>query len=183
MHHAKLALLFVIPLVTLEQSMILPQRAGNGGQGCGMTTLVDQETCRCHLCRNVLAENWGHAASSIGLVTQSMTLSDPSDDGGQGCGKTTLVEQLEALFEHTGGKAAVFSMDDCYLTRADQEALAKVSFHLIHPPNDLGAGRPETPPPPPPPAGVDFSPTSRCCCDLYAGLMIRQQSFQWMTAT
>lgn len=46
---------------------------------------------------------------------------------GQGCGKTTLVEQLEALFEHTGGKAAVFSMDDCYLTRADQEQLAKVS--------------------------------------------------------
>ena len=44
----------------------------------------------------------------------------------QGCGKTTLVEQLEALFEHTGGKAAVFSMDDCYLTRADQEQLAKV---------------------------------------------------------
>lgn len=46
---------------------------------------------------------------------------------GQGCGKTTLVEQLEALFEHTGGKAAVFSMDDCYLTRADQEQLGKVS--------------------------------------------------------
>ncbi len=44
----------------------------------------------------------------------------------QGCGKTTLVEQLEALFEHTGGKAAVFSMDDCYLTRADQEQLAQV---------------------------------------------------------
>ena len=51
---------------------------------------------------------------------------------GQGCGKTTLVEQLEALFEHTGGKAAVFSMDDCYLTRADQEQLAKVS-HLVQP--------------------------------------------------
>ncbi len=43
----------------------------------------------------------------------------------QGCGKTTLVEQLESLFAHTGGKAAVFSMDDCYLTRSDQEALAK----------------------------------------------------------
>ncbi len=42
-------------------------------------------------------------------------------------------------------------MDDCYLTWVDQEALAKVRFHLIHPPNDLGAGSPQTPSPPPPP--------------------------------
>ncbi|KAK9815067.1 hypothetical protein WJX73_006615 [Symbiochloris irregularis] len=43
----------------------------------------------------------------------------------QGCGKTTLVEQLEFLFEHTGSKAASVSIDDFYLTFEDQQALAK----------------------------------------------------------
>ena len=45
----------------------------------------------------------------------------------QGCGKTTLVEQLEYLFDATGSKAASVSIDDFYLTFEDQQALAKVS--------------------------------------------------------
>lgn len=40
----------------------------------------------------------------------------------QGCGKTTLVEQLEFLFDHTGSKAASVSIDDFYLTFEDQQA-------------------------------------------------------------
>jgi pantothenate kinase-related protein Tda10 len=46
----------------------------------------------------------------------------------QGCGKTTLVEQLEALFEHVGTRCAGVSVDDFYLTFADQQALAKARF-------------------------------------------------------
>ena len=44
----------------------------------------------------------------------------------QGCGKTTLVEELEALFEHEGVRTASVSIDDFYLTFADQQALARV---------------------------------------------------------
>ena len=43
----------------------------------------------------------------------------------QGCGKTTLVELLEALFAHNGIRAASVSIDDFYLTFADQQALAQ----------------------------------------------------------
>jgi Ni2+-binding GTPase involved in maturation of urease and hydrogenase len=46
--------------------------------------------------------------------------------GTQGCGKTTLVELLEALFAHNGIRAAAVSIDDFYLTFADQQALAQV---------------------------------------------------------
>ncbi|KAK9829318.1 hypothetical protein WJX72_005180 [[Myrmecia] bisecta] len=42
----------------------------------------------------------------------------------QGCGKTTLVEELQALFAYTEDRAAVFSVDDCYLTFQEQQALA-----------------------------------------------------------
>ncbi|GBF88798.1 hypothetical protein Rsub_01699 [Raphidocelis subcapitata] len=42
----------------------------------------------------------------------------------QGCGKSTLVEQLEQLFSWLGVRAASVSIDDFYLTRADQAALA-----------------------------------------------------------
>jgi D-glycerate 3-kinase len=42
----------------------------------------------------------------------------------QGCGKSTLCEQLEALFACTGAAAASVSIDDFYLTHADQAALA-----------------------------------------------------------
>ncbi|KAK9841016.1 hypothetical protein WJX81_005787 [Elliptochloris bilobata] len=45
----------------------------------------------------------------------------------QGCGKTTLVEQLEALFEHEGMRTAGVSIDDFYLTYADQQALARAN--------------------------------------------------------
>jgi hypothetical protein len=42
----------------------------------------------------------------------------------QGCGKTTIVEQLELLFNWLGRPAASVSIDDFYLTYADQNALA-----------------------------------------------------------
>eukprot|EP00884_Botryococcus_braunii_P002974 jgi/Botrbrau1/12678/Bobra.67_1s0042.1 len=47
----------------------------------------------------------------------------------QGCGKTTIVEELEKLFEHTGRKAATVSIDDFYLTYEAQTALAKANPH------------------------------------------------------
>lgn len=43
----------------------------------------------------------------------------------QGCGKTTVVESLEHLFEECGCRAAGVSMDDFYLTAADQAATAE----------------------------------------------------------
>ncbi|GIL73541.1 hypothetical protein Vretimale_5245 [Volvox reticuliferus] len=42
----------------------------------------------------------------------------------QGCGKTTIVEQLEQLCNWLGRPAASVSIDDFYLTNADQTALA-----------------------------------------------------------
>jgi D-glycerate 3-kinase len=42
----------------------------------------------------------------------------------QGCGKSTLVEQLELLFTWLGTAAAGVSIDDFYLTNAGQTALA-----------------------------------------------------------
>jgi len=50
----------------------------------------------------------------------------------QGCGKTTLVEQLELLFTWAGKRAASVSIDDFYLTYEDQTALA-----AAHPTNKL----------------------------------------------
>lgn len=50
----------------------------------------------------------------------------------QGCGKSTIVEQLEALFNWLGVGAAAVSIDDFYLTNADQTALA-----AAHPDNRL----------------------------------------------
>ena len=43
--------------------------------------------------------------------TQQLGISAP-----QGCGKTTLVEQLEMLFHWKGLRAASVSIDDFYLT-------------------------------------------------------------------
>lgn len=40
----------------------------------------------------------------------------------QGCGKTTLCEQLQSLFEFTGSSAASISIDDFYLTYQGQQA-------------------------------------------------------------
>ncbi|KAJ7526335.1 hypothetical protein O6H91_16G002300 [Diphasiastrum complanatum] len=42
----------------------------------------------------------------------------------QGCGKTTLVDALEYLLNSTGSQAAAVSIDDFYLTAADQAKLA-----------------------------------------------------------
>jgi hypothetical protein len=50
----------------------------------------------------------------------------------QGCGKSTLVEQLEQLFDWLGVRAAAVSIDDFYLTNKDQTALA-----AQHPDNRL----------------------------------------------
>lgn len=43
----------------------------------------------------------------------------------QGCGKSTLCEQLESLFEYNGFKAASVSIDDFYLTREDQVSVSQ----------------------------------------------------------
>ena len=40
----------------------------------------------------------------------------------QGCGKTTLCEQLQSLFQFTGASAASISIDDFYLTYQGQQA-------------------------------------------------------------
>ncbi|GAB4816968.1 hypothetical protein N2152v2_004014 [Parachlorella kessleri] len=50
----------------------------------------------------------------------------------QGCGKTTLCEELKALFECCGYRAASISIDDFYLTHADQASVA-----AAHPDNPL----------------------------------------------
>jgi D-glycerate 3-kinase len=50
----------------------------------------------------------------------------------QGCGKTTIVEQLEQLFTWLSVPTASVSIDDFYLTHADQSALA-----AAHPDNRL----------------------------------------------
>ncbi|KAK3259915.1 hypothetical protein CYMTET_31101 [Cymbomonas tetramitiformis] len=50
----------------------------------------------------------------------------------QGCGKTTVVEQLEALFRAQGMTAVAVSVDDFYLTFEEQQALAEA-----HPGNAL----------------------------------------------
>jgi D-glycerate 3-kinase len=50
----------------------------------------------------------------------------------QGCGKTTLVDFMADLFAEEGKKCAVMSLDDFYLTHADQTALADA-----HPSNPL----------------------------------------------
>ena len=42
----------------------------------------------------------------------------------QGCGKTTVVEQLEKLLQRAGKSCASVSIDDFYLRNADQRALA-----------------------------------------------------------
>lgn len=45
----------------------------------------------------------------------------------QGGGKTTLVTYLEALLAFTGHRCATLSLDDVYLTRSDQVALAQAN--------------------------------------------------------
>lgn len=54
----------------------------------------------------------------------------------QGCGKTTIVAELEALCTANGIKAASVSIDDFYLTRDDQQRIT-----AAHPANHLLAGR------------------------------------------
>ena len=46
----------------------------------------------------------------------------------QGCGKTTLVEQLQNLFTHVGLTAASISIDDFYLPYRSQQQLIKVPY-------------------------------------------------------
>lgn len=47
----------------------------------------------------------------------------------QGCGKTTLVAQLTRLLDADGVRAASVSIDDVYLTGAEQETLANKNPH------------------------------------------------------
>ncbi|PSC67851.1 hypothetical protein C2E20_8522 [Micractinium conductrix] len=67
------------------------------------------------------------AAAGAGSTPLVLGISAP-----QGCGKTTLCEQLEALFAYTGSTAASISIDDFYLTREGQEEVA-----AAHPGNPL----------------------------------------------
>jgi D-glycerate 3-kinase len=73
----------------------------------------------------VLAQLQKHKNSSSGPLV--VGISAP-----QGCGKSTLCEQLEALLLADGLTPASLSIDDFYLTRAEQEALA-----AAHPQNPL----------------------------------------------
>ena len=49
----------------------------------------------------------------------------------QGCGKTTLVEQLQELFTHIDLQAASISVDDFYLPYEGQQQLIQVSCPSI----------------------------------------------------
>ena len=49
----------------------------------------------------------------------------------QGCGKTTIVEVLEAVFKHEGLRPASISIDDFYLCFDDQQALAQVRHSRV----------------------------------------------------
>ena len=49
----------------------------------------------------------------------------------QGCGKTTIVEVLEAVFKHEGLRPASISIDDFYLCFQDQQALAQVTSSML----------------------------------------------------
>lgn len=54
----------------------------------------------------------------------------------QGSGKTTLCEQLQALLKRRGYQGIDVSLDDFYLTFADQQALAKVHLGGPHSTSD-----------------------------------------------
>ncbi len=60
-----------------------------------------------------------HAAAGGPVPPMVLGISAP-----QGCGKTTLVEQLEQLFSWQQRQVASVSIDDFYVTRKDQAALA-----------------------------------------------------------
>lgn len=45
----------------------------------------------------------------------------------QGCGKTTMTDMIKAMFHKEGKKCVSISLDDFYLTGAEQDALAKQS--------------------------------------------------------
>ena len=45
----------------------------------------------------------------------------------QGCGKTTLTEYMQILFESAGLNCLSISLDDFYLTGQEQDQLAKTN--------------------------------------------------------
>ncbi|GFH19293.1 uncharacterized protein HaLaN_16219 [Haematococcus lacustris] len=55
--------------------------------------------------------NWPRSTLLLATGSSPVGISAP-----QGCGKTTLVEQLQQLFSATGSAAASVSVDDFYLT-------------------------------------------------------------------
>ena len=59
----------------------------------------------------------------------------------QGCGKTTIVEVLEAVFKHDGMRPASISIDDFYLRFEDQQALAQVGSRQLAQTSSVRAGR------------------------------------------
>lgn len=77
-----------------------------------------------------------HLGRSQGLVMQgdSQVLQIQAV---QGCGKTTLVTELQNLFAEVGLNAASVSIDDFYLTFADQQALIKASSNFPYAPSKL----------------------------------------------
>lgn len=63
-----------------------------------------------------------HRAKHVGAPTTPALVVGISAP--QGCGKSTLVEQLEQLFDWLGQHTATVSVDDFYLTNKDQNQLA-----------------------------------------------------------
>lgn len=51
----------------------------------------------------------------------------------QGCGKTTLVEEMRRMLEKAGHSCAVLSIDDFYLTRKDQACPVKHVEQRVRP--------------------------------------------------
>lgn len=52
-------------------------------------------------------------------------------NGSQGSGKSTLADFLAVMFEHSGLKCAVLSIDDVYLTKAQRQQLAQTIHPLL----------------------------------------------------
>ncbi|KAG6555692.1 hypothetical protein Mapa_002929 [Marchantia paleacea] len=69
--------------------------------------------------RDQLTDHRSRFASGAPIPPLVVGISAP-----QGCGKTTIVESLDYLFNATGSPAAAMSMDDVYLTAEGQDKLA-----------------------------------------------------------
>eukprot|EP00854_Cymbomonas_tetramitiformis_P002996 gene2996-3813_t len=88
-----------------------------------------------HWCQSQLQRHKEQNAGTCQPIVKVFRGVDLTRCGGgrsKGCGKTTVVEQLEALFRAQGMTAVAVSVDDFYLTFEEQQALAEA-----HPGNAL----------------------------------------------